>query len=952
VHITGWHVDAFGVLHDVGTRGLPPGLVVLQGPNAAGKSTLLAFIQRTLFGHPHGNRRDVNHYLPPEGDRRGGRLFLDVDDEVIVERHAGAGGGLRVLLGDGTVGDDTTIAELTGGCDEQLFGAVFAFDLDGLGDDSLGDEEIRDRLFSAGVRGAGRSARAVRDRLTADARALWTPRSRTAAIDEVQAELTLVGTRLLEARQAAAAYPERLEDEQAARARVDELDEQLAEHARLEQLELRIAESGERLDQLRDERDEITRRRAELDIDEELAETADRVLRLDQERSAQRDRLVRLDRLADERERHREGVARAVAALGPDWDEARLASADLTVDSGAELRRWQEDLEAARGEAHEAGRDLEAAELVVEQARRREERATGVEPGETTDIPDRDELDHRRERLGRLRAAHAEAEAAESALEAATRLVESRGPEVPGWTVPVVGALAGLVTAGGVWAALAGAMAVVVLLTIVVVALVVLGVLARLSLRERQADDPVVAAHQASQRAVEALAHDAVALGLPARPTYADIERASMELDRAERRRADIERLSHLSGETEADREEAETRLAELRERAEAARASQEALEERWRDWCAERDLDADRSPGSVADLLAAVERARDQRQRLEEAEEAFSSLDKALGRYAKQVDQALSRAGRPTGAGPDDPEWRREQLVALEELADAVRDLKEGGGQARMLGDRLGQLETEIAREEERGAALLAEVRTLEQRSGIEASASDGGEDARPFDVEARRKALADEREAALERLVATRRRLQEVETSELVAELDQRRQALLARRDALVHEWRVATAACRLVGRTLEGYERDRQPAVLRAAGTYFAQVTDQGYRGVVQEGEQMLVLDDRDRTWGVDTLSRGTAEQLYLCLRLALAEDLAGRRRRLPFVMDDVLVNFDPVRAERVARLLAQVARSGQLLYFTSQPHTTDLLREAGAAAVFDLPPGGGAPVRRTA
>ena len=119
MRITGWHVDAFGALQDVGVQDLPPGLVVVHGPNTAGKSTLLAFLQRTLFGYPHRNRQDVNHYEPVGGGTRGGRVHL-VDTraghdpgEITVERHGGR--PPKVIRPDGTVGGQAALDELVHG---------------------------------------------------------------------------------------------------------------------------------------------------------------------------------------------------------------------------------------------------------------------------------------------------------------------------------------------------------------------------------------------------------------------------------------------------------------------------------------------------------------------------------------------------------------------------------------------------------------------------------------------------------------------------------------------------------------------------------------------------------------------------------------------------------------------------------------------------------------------
>jgi uncharacterized protein YhaN len=43
-----------------------------------------------------------------------------------------------------------------------------------------------------------------------------------------------------------------------------------------------------------------------------------------------------------------------------------------------------------------------------------------------------------------------------------------------------------------------------------------------------------------------------------------------------------------------------------------------------------------------------------------------------------------------------------------------------------------------------------------------------------------------------------------------------------------------------------------------------------------------------------------------------------------------MDDVLVNFDPPRAQAMAQALADFAQSNQILLFTCHPATVDVLR----------------------
>jgi hypothetical protein len=101
-------------------------------------------------------------------------------------------------------------------------------------------------------------------------------------------------------------------------------------------------------------------------------------------------------------------------------------------------------------------------------------------------------------------------------------------------------------------------------------------------------------------------------------------------------------------------------------------------------------------------------------------------------------------------------------------------------------------------------------------------------------------------------------------------------------------------------------------------------------------VQEGGEgdLAVLDRRGGRKRLPELSRGTAEQLYLCLRLGLVAVFTLQSGPVPLVMDDVLVNFDPKRARAMARVLTAFSREQgvQVFLFTCHPGTRDLLQEA--------------------
>jgi hypothetical protein len=87
-----------------------------------------------------------------------------------------------------------------------------------------------------------------------------------------------------------------------------------------------------------------------------------------------------------------------------------------------------------------------------------------------------------------------------------------------------------------------------------------------------------------------------------------------------------------------------------------------------------------------------------------------------------------------------------------------------------------------------------------------------------------------------------------------------------------------------------------------------------------------DNVLLVDDGDgKPHGVEVLSRGSREQLFLCLRMALVGSYARRGIALPMVLDDVLVNFDTHRAKSAVEVLRDFATAGhQLLVFTCHEH----------------------------
>jgi hypothetical protein len=110
--------------------------------------------------------------------------------------------------------------------------------------------------------------------------------------------------------------------------------------------------------------------------------------------------------------------------------------------------------------------------------------------------------------------------------------------------------------------------------------------------------------------------------------------------------------------------------------------------------------------------------------------------------------------------------------------------------------------------------------------------------------------------------------------------------------------------------------------------------AQLTSGAYTRIwTPLANDVLLVETADgKSLPVDVLSRGTREQMFVSLRLALVAAYARRGIHLPMVLDDVFVNFDAARTKIAVEVLRDFAREGhQLMVFTCHEHVWRLFAE---------------------
>ena len=121
-----------------------------------------------------------------------------------------------------------------------------------------------------------------------------------------------------------------------------------------------------------------------------------------------------------------------------------------------------------------------------------------------------------------------------------------------------------------------------------------------------------------------------------------------------------------------------------------------------------------------------------------------------------------------------------------------------------------------------------------------------------------------------------------------------------------------------------------------MLRRASEIFARITLGSFSGLemdYQDDRQILVGKRPDAVKvGMDGLSQGTRDQLFLALRIAAIEEHLREREAVPIAIDDLLVQFDDDRAVATLGVLAELARRAQVLFFTHHGHLCELATAA--------------------
>ncbi len=160
---------------------------------------------------------------------------------------------------------------------------------------------------------------------------------------------------------------------------------------------------------------------------------------------------------------------------------------------------------------------------------------------------------------------------------------------------------------------------------------------------------------------------------------------------------------------------------------------------------------------------------------------------------------------------------------------------------------------------------------------------------------------------------------------------------------RDA--EEYARTAIASLLLRRAIDHYRKENQSPVLANANRFFAQLTCGEYRELKPDydakGKTTLFgINSAGTAVPAGVMSVGTADALYLALRLASLEHQISQGKAIPLIIDDCLIQLDDARAAAALRAFSTLSEKTQVILFTHHHHLRVLAEQHLESQDFHL------------
>jgi len=393
-------------------------------------------------------------------------------------------------------------------------------------------------------------------------------------------------------------------------------------------------------------------------------------------------------------------------------------------------------------------------------------------------------------------------------------------------------------------------------------------------------------------------------------PDAGGVRELAVRLDEAERLREDGERWHARLAQLQSAVGVAEDALATaLSDRGAQPGDDLSAILARYQEACADRQAQS-----AEAARRPQLEAALADRQRLEEA---YRRRETDLA----EAGARLAAAARVAGVGGAD---ELEIVAGLEDWRSRRDDAIRAGEDARKEWYELQTLLDGRALADLEGEAREIEVRADELARGLSSDAIEAI--AVTGDADAQGAALREMEQVAAGALASERGALSDFERSvPSVSEAEEEEARCREELERVRGVGRVLAVAEVFLKQSQDSVHRDLAPVLRQTLRQWLPRITSGRYDDAIVDPASLIVsVQAPGRPLRkANLLSHGTAEQVYLLLRMALATHLTTVPREVcPLILDDVTVQCDAVRRRAVLEVLHETSADRQIVLFSQE------------------------------
>ncbi|MCS3924137.1 AAA family ATPase [Methanosalsum natronophilum] len=1041
------NINGFGKFNSYRAEGITSNCVLFYGPNEAGKSTLLEFIRIMFFGFSKVKNTSPKPYIPLKGGRHGGSLSLiSKDEKYVIERYDTT--ELNLILPTGKIGDKHDLSKLVGSIDSNTFENIYAFSLKELQDfNTLNDEAIQNKLYSAGTGFKSISISDVKSKLNSMHRFYYKPKGKKPVLNELFYKIKNLKTQYSEHVGKIESYDELqtnlescLNEREKLKATREDLYKKfdfvnnllyvwddwinlVSSNATLDNIKKisffcekhsdEITNLVKRKEHLENQVEEFTKEKQELILDKEnllidydVLDYKEEIYQLvnylekyiaDKASSKQ----VEL-KIASEKQE----LDKLLKSISYDWNREKLNNTDFSIQTKEFIKTKQLQLNFLDNKVSDLNSEIKLLNENIDQINAKLEsnknKRKYINPNLITV-----EIEGCFEAIFNLRTFIPELEKLNNDLDnwrkdAAILNTLVQRKNVNG-SAPVWPAILLLIIAilQAIYMYTIGLLAEGALISGILVGSIILYLYisnknnskptTNKSLHDEDKkfldnfespydiDQYITNAEEKKKKLTSFLKEQAKICGFDFIPRLSQVEQKAKELQVEADKSAELNNIQLEEAELfDKNRQLSENLREKKVEKSNIENSINDIIHE-FNNWLLSNKLNTGLLPTQVLEIYSIIQTCYDKNANLSSKEEEYEQISNSVQSY-KNKTVKLIKDLKMNPSQPIEVSVRLlKEKLDLSERGQAQLDLIVSN--IEKLDKKLDVTYSEINNIESRINMILSlekvttlkefrkkeqnwielkklkdEIKTSEHRirrftgNDLFNEILEKLNNTTYGELELEKSELKEEIERINDMIETLSNTIGETETkiNHLIenhqeSEIQQNLKSVSEKANHISRKWAAFILAENLLNNAISKYEHEHQPEVVTDAQKFFSIITGEKYNRIYSplDSSEILVEDCSGNHKDIQQLSRGTAEQLYLSLRIGFILHFQKYNPSLPIIFDDVFVNFDNTRAQNAFKAINDLIKTNQVFYFTCHPEHVEMCKEKiPSTQVFEL------------